>query len=61
MLLPFNSSVLSVWMYFLFLYVKQNAAFLPLMETSQDKCCVVQYLITVAVLLLDLYSIKLNI
>ncbi len=39
-----------------------KAAFILLMETSEDKCCVVQYLITVAVnVLLDLYSIKRNI
>lgn len=54
---------LSVWMYFICFFVcETNAAFILLMETSEDKCCVVQYLITVAVnVLLDLYSIKLNI
>ncbi len=41
---------------------ESKAAFILSMETSEDKCCVVQYLITVAVnVLLDLYSIKLNI
>lgn len=59
-----NTSVLSVCMdvFFVFVCEKKNAAFILLMETSEDKCCVVQYLITVAVnVLLDLYSMKLNI